>query len=346
MKIQAGKVDGFIQAPPAGLLGALIYGPDSGLVSERAKALASTVVDDPNDPFNTSDISADQFKDDPAILSDALCAISMMGGKRLVRLNQIANTHGKALTDVVNNLPDSTAGGVFLLVTAGDLTVGSVRTLFEKHEQLAALPCYAEDGAALSRIINDSARQHGLQLERNVAELIASRVQGDRMMARSEVNKIALYMGTAGNVVTVDTALAAIGDSSEMQLDTLVDAVFAGNNVATIEQLHKSLSHGTAPVMLLRTFSRHINMLHTIVSTSQHGQSVESAAKSYRPPIFFKRMNVVLAHARKFNSTRGEQALWQLRSLIYQAERDQKSNAARPELLLERALLKIAGICR
>ena len=39
MDLRAGQVDAFVRRPPAGLRAALLYGPDLGLVRERAEAM-------------------------------------------------------------------------------------------------------------------------------------------------------------------------------------------------------------------------------------------------------------------------------------------------------------------
>src|SRR3954466_15813867 len=45
-------VDIFLKAPDPARPIILLYGPDAGLVRERADALAASAVDDPSDPFS------------------------------------------------------------------------------------------------------------------------------------------------------------------------------------------------------------------------------------------------------------------------------------------------------
>ena len=46
------EIDAFLARPDAGRPIILLYGPDAGLVRERADALIASAVDDPNDPFS------------------------------------------------------------------------------------------------------------------------------------------------------------------------------------------------------------------------------------------------------------------------------------------------------
>ena len=45
-------IDAYLAKPDAGRPIALLYGPDAGLIRERADALIATAVDDPSDPFS------------------------------------------------------------------------------------------------------------------------------------------------------------------------------------------------------------------------------------------------------------------------------------------------------
>ena len=86
MKLAWRDIAKFAEKPDPRALAVLIYGPDEGLVRERLIQLTKTVVEDPNDPFNIADLTADIVTDDPARLSDEARSISMLGGRRVVRL--------------------------------------------------------------------------------------------------------------------------------------------------------------------------------------------------------------------------------------------------------------------
>ena len=86
MKITFRNIEPFVQSPDPAAMVILVYGPDHGLMQERAKIMGGTVVNDTKDPFNVAIISSDKLSEDPALLSDEANAMSMMGGRRLVRV--------------------------------------------------------------------------------------------------------------------------------------------------------------------------------------------------------------------------------------------------------------------
>ena len=68
MKVKSADADRYVARPPAGLVAALLYGPDQGLVHERAERLAKTVVPDLKDPFRVSELDDAALSGDPARL--------------------------------------------------------------------------------------------------------------------------------------------------------------------------------------------------------------------------------------------------------------------------------------
>ena len=53
------EIDAFLARPDSGRPIILLYGPDAGLVRERADALMASAVDDPNDPFSLVRLDGD-----------------------------------------------------------------------------------------------------------------------------------------------------------------------------------------------------------------------------------------------------------------------------------------------
>src|SRR5438105_10986481 len=86
MKVAAGQVDGFLRRPDPEIRAVLLYGPDAGLVRERAEIVVRTVCPDLRDPFRVADLAAAGLAADPARLADEAAQISLMGGRRVVRV--------------------------------------------------------------------------------------------------------------------------------------------------------------------------------------------------------------------------------------------------------------------
>ncbi|MCD8497536.1 MAG: hypothetical protein LRZ85_05310 [Alphaproteobacteria bacterium] len=79
MKLAFRDIEPFVKKPDPAARVVLVYGPDSGLMKERAALIGKSVVADLNDPFNVAVLNADDLAEDPARLSDEASAMSMMG---------------------------------------------------------------------------------------------------------------------------------------------------------------------------------------------------------------------------------------------------------------------------
>src|SRR3954465_7108096 len=86
MKIEPRQADAFLKKPDPRIRGVVIYGNDEGLIGERAGQLARTVWEGLKDPFRVGDIAGDALKADPARLADEFGAMSLMGGRRVIRV--------------------------------------------------------------------------------------------------------------------------------------------------------------------------------------------------------------------------------------------------------------------
>jgi DNA polymerase III subunit delta len=274
MKVEQRQVEGFLRKPPAAIRAVVVYGNDDGLVAERAAALAKTVCEDLKDPFRVVDIAGDALKADPARLADEFGAISLMGGRRVIRVRPAGEETAAAL----RNLVEAAAGDALIVVEGGNLTPRSaLRLLAETEDTLAALPCYMDNEAALEGLVEGAARGRGLTVEPDALEWIVERLGGDRGQSRSEIDKLLLYKADDPNkTISLADAAAVLGDTSAMDIDDVVGATFDGDLVTLDRALDRVFAEGGNAVQLVRALQRHADQLH-IVSGHARGGNMEAA---------------------------------------------------------------------
>jgi DNA polymerase-3 subunit delta len=330
MKVSAGKAASFIASPPKGVRAILLYGPDSGLVRERAGALTKTIVDDPKDPFRIAEIAANELRDDPARLSDEAAAISFTGGKRVVRVRDATDTISGPLTDAL------------VIVEAGNLTPRSkLRKAFETTECAAAIPCYADEGKALRDVISETLGDSNTRVSPDAMAFLLENLGSDRMVSRSELEKLRLYMGE-GNEVTLDDAIACIGDSASMALDDIAFASASGNIDRLTHLMDRAHREGLAAISILRAVARHYQRLHLASGSVDEGKSIDMAIKSLRPPVFFKQADSFRAQVRLWPTKRLGDALMSLS----EAEVQCKTTGMPVDSLCDQTLLRLGATAR
>jgi DNA polymerase-3 subunit delta len=275
VKIEPRQVEAFLKKPDPKIRGVVVYGNDDGLIAERAVALAKTVCEDLKDPFRVVDIAGDALKHDPARLADEFGAMSLMGGRRVIRVRPA----GEESADALENLAAAAAGDALIVIEGGNLTPRSaLRALAETEDCLAALPCYMDSEAALEGLVESAARARGLGVDTDALDWIVERLGGDRGQSRSEVDKLLLYKeGDGSKTVALDDAIAVLGDTAAIGIDNVIAATFDGELIALDRALDRVFAEGGNPVQLVRALQRHADQLHLVAGHAAKGGNLEAA---------------------------------------------------------------------
>lgn len=347
MKLQASRIEAFLRHPDPQIRAVLVYGPDAGLVRERAERLGLTVTPDLRDPFRVAVLPASTLATDPASLADEAAALSMTGGRRLVRIRDADEKTTAAFIAVMAAPPP---GDSLIIAEAGDLDARSrLRAAFEGAETGAALPCYVEEEGNLERIIAGILEKENLGIDPDALSLLASHLVGDRQMARRELEKLVLYVGAPlqsplgrSHHVTLDDVQACIGDNASLSLDDAAWAAADGDLSALERSLDHLFGEGTSPVGILRAAQRHFLRLHLVRSQMDAGTSLEIAVSGLKPPVFFKFKARFTAQARLWPLARLTAALERLTL----TEAECKRTGLPDHLLCSRVLLQLAVLAR
>jgi DNA polymerase-3 subunit delta len=336
MEIKSHAADRFVARPPADLVAALVYGPDQGLVRERATVLAKSVVSDLADPFRVSELAEGTLESDPALLFDEAAALSMTGGRRVVRVKGAGN----ALADLFKKFLAAPPGDALIVVEAGELAKSAALTrVFLAAENAAAIPCYLDNARELEDLVRNQLKTRGLSIEEGALHYAVARLGSDRGITRSELEKLALY--AMGEKTVTEAHVAAImGDQSELRMDEVFDAAGEGDYARLDKRLSQLWAAGTSPVAVLRQAMGHFQRLLMLRAEADEGGNIGLALKKARPPVHFSRENSFLAQVSCWSVARLEEALDQL----YESEALVKTTAVPGEAVCSRALLSVAAL--
>lgn len=339
VKLAPRQIDGYLKSPSTPWV--LLYGPDGGLVRERATRLAAAIAGDAADPFRVAELTTAMLRDDPARLSDEANAMSLTGGRRVVRLRDA----GDAVAGIVAPLLDGPPPVALMVVEAGDLGPRStLRLLFEKSARGAALPCYRDEGGSLAALVDGVLRDAGLSATAEARGFLLDNLGGDRGVSRAELDKLVLYMGppgkTSGRQVSLDDVQACIGDSAASSLDDVALAIGDGDVAALERAVERGMAEGATPVGLLRAAARHFLRLHQGAAVLAESGDAERAVKSLRPPVHFRQVERVGRQLRRWRPATLSQAI----DRLLEAEMACKRTGAPAELLTRRVFMDVAGL--
>src|SRR3954466_15542395 len=108
-------IDAFLKQPDPDRPISLLYGPDAGLVRERADALVASAVDDPSDPFSLVRLDGDELSAEPSRLVEEAMTVPLFGGRRAIRVR----AGGKNFASGVDTLADTPLKDCRIVIEAG-----------------------------------------------------------------------------------------------------------------------------------------------------------------------------------------------------------------------------------
>lgn len=337
MKLNFRNIESFLKKPDPAVRVILVYGPDNGLMRERAKTIALTVVKDFSDPFNVAALSTDILIDDPARLSDEAGAISMMGGDRVVRIEEAADK----LTPLIKSYLANPSPSSLVILEAGELTTkSSLRRLCETAANAAAMPCYVEEERDLSRLIRDTMQSHNLRIDNDAVAWLAASISGDRMKARGELEKLATYKGDENSPVSLANAQAACGESGARSLDDLIFSVGGRQSEKSLQVYNQLQEEGVPFIVVLRALQNHFRRLHLVRAKIDDGDNPQSAMTGLSPPVFFKYESTFRDQVQGWSLN----ALGRVMSRLADVEASCKRTGAPVETLCAQAVLGISSI--
>lgn len=286
MKVAARDIPTFLTRPSAEAAVILIYGPDAGLVQERASQLIPKLIADSSDPMAVVTMAGGDVGNDPMRFMDEAYAVSLLGpAQRILRIHGADDSCTPVLKDYVARInPD-----VRILVIAGNLTPkSSLRLWAEKERYAVALPCYVEGEQEAQTFIAQYLRDNGLQADRDVTAFLAGNLVGDRLVMRRQLEKLVVFKGPNPSALTIHDVEDAIPDLAQKSLDDLVYAAYDAQWPELFRTLDSMLAENLSFMLILRTLQNHARRLEIVHERIADGQSQSDALKALYPPVFFK----------------------------------------------------------
>jgi DNA polymerase-3 subunit delta len=332
------EIDAFLARPDAGRPIILLYGPDAGLVRERAEALLASAVDDPGDPFSLVRLDGDELSAEPSRLVDEALTIPLFGGRRAIRVR----AGSRSFASGIDALADTPLKDCRIVIEAGELRPESpLRKTCERAKTAVAIACYPDTERDLAKLIDDELRLSSLRIASDARAVLMGLLGGDRQASRNELRKLTLYAHGKGEV-TLDDVMAVVADASEMKIDPIVDGAFAGNPAAVETEFAKAMLAGTYPGVIISAAQRQAAWLHKSAVAISEGTPASAVLDGGFPRLHFSRKANVEAALRNFDAARLMLVIDQLAT----AALDMRKQATLAAAIAQRALLSIAANAR
>lgn len=336
--VKSGDAEKYVAAPPEGIFLFLVYGPDAGMVRERALTLISKRIDDRHDPFQFVEMSGDEIATDPLTLLDEANTRPLFGGRRALLVETGSRSILTALTALVAAPPDDCT----IVLCAGALRKDSpLRKLVEGAKRAAAIECEADNDQSLNALIDRSLSEAGLVASPEARALLVEALGEDRLMSRAELAKLALYMHGREHVSAEDVE-AIVAHAARVVSDRVVAAAFAGEAAATMEAY---FTQGGDAMTLLVGALRYVIALHRarLAMEREGGRLDPGMTTMLRAGFgFVMHRALIEAQLRAWTSARAGALIDPLR----EAQTRARAHAASARMEAERSLWRVAKAAR
>jgi DNA polymerase-3 subunit delta len=309
VQIKPADADRFLARPDPAIRVVLIYGNDEGLVSERVRRFADAVVGKDGDPLAHVRLDSAAIADDPGRLADEANAIPLFGGNRAISIKVQGNRSIEAALGAVLAAPPVDA---WIVIAAGELRkTAPLRKLCEIQAGAAAVPCYADQDRDLDRLIDEETKSAGLTIAAEARTALKALIGSDRLISRSEVQKLCLYAADAGTISLADVRVL-VGDAGAFAVDETIDALALGDSAGFDRGYRRLIATGTPGFVVAGAALRHFNFLQKARAALDAGRSAETLVQRAIPPIFFSRQRSVAQQIARWSPARIERALTML----------------------------------
>ncbi len=339
VKLSGAAVERWVAGPDPKHRAVLFYGPNEGLVRNRARSvvgkLAGGNIDDPFGVF----ICDDSVRNgNPAALLDEAFSLSMIGGDKVI---WVRDGGDKIAADLTRVLGAETAAN-FMVVEAGDLNPRSkLRQAFEKAGNAVAIGCYLDDERSLTALITERFRAFEVRADKAAIDTLVNKLGQDRLANLSEIEKLCLLVGPGGQL-DEETVLMAVGDGGGDLVDECVYAVFDGQRQQADQLVARNYDDGVAPVQLTRRFQGHLDRLLTVRGRIDEGESLTQALAKLQPRVFFKFSD----RFQRQVSTWSRENLIKCQAALVELEIECKTTGMPDAALCQRIALSISGLAR
>jgi len=326
----------------------LVYGPDQGLVRERAARIGAQVTDDPNDPWAATEFTETDLSE-PGRLADEAAALSFGGGERLVRVRGGGDPVSKAVRLLLDGIEaGSVKPNAVIVVEAGDLKkTSALRKACEKSAAAAVLPCYADEARDVIAAVREALAAEELTITEEALMAFAGRLGDDRGITRSEIEKLILFAGPkalrdAPGQIGLEDVEACLADGTQDATFAVWDCAAAGDSEGLSEALHRAEGAGASMLGILRISQTKLLRLLAAARMVRDGKPAAAAMKSLRPPVFYSEQRAFAEQLKLWTVPALEQAVQDLLA----ADLGAKRTGAPQREIVERALLRLAARAR
>jgi DNA polymerase-3 subunit delta len=335
-KLDARRVGAFLDDPSPECRVVLLHGDDAGLIRDRASRLIARATG--GDPLLLALVPREMAKHANSLAREAAAKTLFGIGRRVVWVQDATDTCAEAAGQALRE----GGSGLVILESSGEArSVQKLRRLLESAPAPSGqvIACYRERAEALARAIRRALGDVGLEADAAAMDCLSNRLSEDHLQRRSEIHKLAQYLG-AGSTATLRDVLACIAEGSAVSSEDAAAAAFGGHPILCDQAIEAAIEEGADPIQVVRSAMRHLRRLELAAASIASGLTIREAVDAVRPPVLFWQRPALERTLETWDLTMVEAA----GRLLLAAERDIKARGATGIAIARRALRDVTQL--
>ena len=227
-------------------------------------------------------------------LAEQTSNLSLFAEKKILELRIPSGKPGTTGTKTLQSYCEQVPDDILLLVQCGKLDKGALKTKWvQAISSIGGLiRAWPLQGAELTRWIQTRLRHEDLSDDRQSAEYIASRVEGNMLAAAQEIEKMALLQLGADKP---NQSPIWMSNQSRYNVFDLVDTILQGNRGKSTRILKQMQDESFAPNLVLWALAE---LIRAVIYTSLKNRS---GAKGVQNVFYYSKKDRLGSHAHKFH---------------------------------------------
>jgi len=285
VKVKDNEIVRRFHAAPDTFKLAVLCGPNT----TRCQALANELAAPYTDSAERVDLTIADLTESTARLNDEATSASLFGDKRFIMVRLNSGEAVRATAAIENLLENGTKGDPVFIVAAGMADKTALAKKIATAPDALIAPCYETSQSDAVAAISGMARDEGIRISRDMAAAIAALTSNDLVLAKLEIEKIALYLdATPDSPQEAEAHLLTLlgAENDEEDLSLLINAAMSGDTRKLTGELAAAIIIGFSEVGLVRLMLRHLNKLAELRAKIDQGGNISKVTN--HPSIFWK----------------------------------------------------------
>ncbi|MBL4616322.1 MAG: DNA polymerase III subunit delta [Robiginitomaculum sp.] len=343
MKFNSASFERFIKNPDTSIFITLVYGVDSGQVSEIVAEIKQAWLGNLKDAFSTTIFSSGQLAKENHSLIDEMSAYTLSGGARVVHLKHPDISDNKAAIAAFKAFSKTALPVAKLVIEAGTLPPTNTlrKTIETAKSGAASMACYPDSSQDVIKRCKQILSNAGHTIEPEALNFLVASAPPDRKILTLELEKLICFVADKPKTHIQTTDIQAIiSEAGDNSLDKLIFACVEGRKADADRILLRALAGGQNPVMIVRMLYRYLHRMHNVMAATKSGEPFSAAMAKLRPPVFIMHRAMFTKHCHNWSLAKLEIAI----NNAIETERALKSSSGVSGSILGRFILATSSL--